>query len=124
MLKSTNLEQAFTKIEKPWTPAIAGQINNFHLKLAKLEGEFVWHSHAQEDELFLVTKGRLRIELRDQPAVTLAPGEFVVIPAGQEHRPVAETPCDVVLLEPASTVNTGETQSELTKTKLGRIENL
>ncbi|XUU60823.1 cupin domain-containing protein [Erythrobacter sp. HA6-11] len=122
MLTTTNIEMAFTKIDKPWTPIIAGQINNFHLKLAKFEGDFVWHSHECEDELFLVTKGRLRLEVRDQPDLILNPGDFAIIPAGTEHRPCAETPCDVVLLEPDTTVNTGETQSELTVTELDRLD--
>jgi mannose-6-phosphate isomerase-like protein (cupin superfamily) len=122
VLKPTNIDTAFANIDQPWTPIIAGQINDFHLKLAKFEGEFVWHSHAQEDELFLVTKGRLRIELRDQPALELDAGDFAIVPAGVEHRPVAEAECEVILLEPASTVNTGGTPSELTKIDLERID--
>ncbi len=103
-----SLTALFAAFDERWSPKVAADINDMQLKLVKLEGEFVWHSHADEDELFLVHRGRLRIELRDQPSLVLGPGELVVIPRGVEHRPVADEPCEVLLLEPRSTVNTGE----------------
>lgn len=115
-----NLDQAFASFEETWTPKIAGDVNDVQVKLAKLEGTFVWHSHATEDELFLVHRGKLRIELRDGE-VELGPGEFVVIPRGVEHRPVADEGCEVVLVERASTVNTGGVREERTTLELGRI---
>jgi len=108
MIEKRNLAHAFAGFDETWSPRIAGEINEMHLKLAKLEGAFVWHSHAQEDELFLVVRGRLRLEFRNQPPVVLETGEFLIVPHGVEHRPVAEEPCEVVLLEPKGTLNTGD----------------
>ena len=93
---------------------VAGEINNMQIKLVKLDGEFIWHSHDEEDELFLVISGRLRMELRGQEAQIVGPGEFIIVPHGVEHRPVAEEPCKVVLLEPATTLNTGNVDNERT----------
>lgn len=108
-----NLEQAFTQIPEPWHPLIAGEVNDMHVKLAKLHGEFVWHAHQHEDELFLVLRGTLTIRLRGGQLV-LHPGEFAVIPRGVEHLPVAEDEVHVLLLEPKTTVNTGGSPSERT----------
>lgn len=108
MIEKRNLAADFARFQETWSPRVAGEINDMQVKLAKLEGEFIWHSHAAEDELFLVVRGRLRMEFRDQPAVVIEPGEFLIVPHGVEHRPVAEEPCEVVLLEPRSTLNTGD----------------
>jgi mannose-6-phosphate isomerase-like protein (cupin superfamily) len=96
-----------------WSPKIVGEINDSHVKLVKLKGEFVWHHHENEDELFLVIKGKLLIKLRDGD-VTLEEGEMVIIPRGVEHMPVAEEEAHVLLLEPKSTVNTGNAGGERT----------
>ncbi len=119
-IHKVNLAAAFASFEERWSPRIAGELNGQHVKLAKLEGPFVWHRHEAEDELFLVVKGRLVIELRDE-AVTLEPGEFVVIPRGVEHRPVAEEEVHLLLFEPAGTLNTGDAESERTVRTLGRL---
>lgn len=106
-MKKVNLDEAFARIDRPWTPRLAAALNGQHVRLAVLEGPFVWHRHADEDELFLVVAGRLRIELREGDVV-LGPGELLVVPRGTEHRPVAEPRAHVLLFEPASTVNTGD----------------
>ncbi len=108
-----NLADKFNRIQEPWQPRIAGELNDAYIKLAKLKGEFVWHQHENEDELFLVVKGRLLIRLRDRE-LWLSEGEFVIIPRGVEHCPVAEEEVHVLLLEPRSTRNTGEVQNERT----------
>ncbi|MGE0193171.1 MAG: cupin domain-containing protein [Planctomycetota bacterium] len=102
-----DLAEAFRRIDKPWTPRIVGEVNGFHAKIARLEGEFTWHSHAEEDELFLVLEGSLRLRLRDRDVV-LGPGQLHVVPRGVEHLPIAEPYAHVLLFEPASTVNTGD----------------
>lgn len=107
------LEDAFTRIPEFWSPRIAGEINDSYVKLARLKGEFVWHHHDVEDELFLVLKGKLVIRLRDRDLV-IHPGEFVVIPHGVEHCPVAEEEVHVLLLEPKTTLNTGQVRNERT----------
>jgi len=108
-----NLAAAFRSFDEPWSPRIAGEVNGFHVKLAKLEGEFVWHSHAEEDELFLVVDGQLTIRLRDRD-VSLGPGELFIVPRGVEHLPIAEPTAQVLLFEPASTLNTGDVRNERT----------
>ncbi len=108
-----NLAEKFSLFQEYWSPKIVGELNDSYLKVVKLKGEFVWHHHEAEDELFLVVKGKLLIKLRDRDIV-LEEGEFVVIPRGVEHCPVAEEEVHVVLLEPKSTVNTGDIQSERT----------
>jgi mannose-6-phosphate isomerase-like protein (cupin superfamily) len=112
-IEKVNLAEAFGSFDERWSPRIAAELNGQHVKLAKLEGPFVWHRHDDADELFLVVQGLLVIELRDRE-VTLEPGEFVVIPRGVEHRPVAEGEVHVVLFEPAGTLNTGNTVGERT----------
>lgn len=102
-----NLDAGFDSIEEHWSPKIATELNGQHVKLAKLKGEFEWHHHADADELFLVTDGRLVIELREAADLVLEEGELVTIPAGVEHRPVAEEGVQVLLFEPAGTENTG-----------------
>ncbi len=112
-MEKVNLANKFGLFQEYWSPKIAGELNDSYLKLAKLKGEFVWHHHEAEDELFLVVKGRLVIKLRDRD-ISLDEGEFVIIPRGVEHCPVAEEEVHVLLLEPKSTVNTGNVQSERT----------
>ena len=121
VINKVNLTEAFASFDETWSPRIAGDVNEMHVKLAKLDGEFMWHHHEHEDELFLVTRGRLRIELRDQDDLLLGPGELAVVPRGVEHRPVAEEPCEVVLMEPATTVNTGSAGGERTVRDLERL---
>ncbi len=108
-----NLSEKFALIDQPWSPRIIAALNGQHVKLALLEGEFDWHHHEGEDELFLVIEGRLLIHLRDR-VVTLEPGELFVVPRGAEHRPCAPEGARVLLFEPASTMNTGEQRSERT----------
>lgn len=106
-MQPLNLDAAFARIDRPWTPRLAAELNGQHVRLALLEGEFAWHAHAAEDELFLVWAGRLRLRLRDRDVV-LERGDLFVVPRGVEHLPIAEPRAWVVLLEPASTVNTGD----------------
>ena len=108
-----NLTDKFNLFQEPWRPKIVGELNDSYVKLAKLKGEFVWHHHDNEDELFLVVKGTLVIKLRDRD-LTIHEGEFVIIPKGVEHLPVAEEEVHVLLLEPKSTSNTGNLQNERT----------
>lgn len=117
-MKIIRLEDAFTQIPEFWSPRIAGKINDSYVKLARLKGEFIWHQHEIEDELFLVVKGRLVIRVRDDEGrdsdLVINPGEFVIIPHGTEHCPVAEEEVQVLLLEPQSTLNTGQERNERT----------
>jgi mannose-6-phosphate isomerase-like protein (cupin superfamily) len=108
-----NLKEKFERFADYWSPKIVGELNGQHVKLAKLKGKFVWHQHDQEDELFLVVKGRLRILLRDRE-IAINSGEFFIVPKGVEHCPMADEECHVVLLEPASTLNTGNVRDERT----------
>ena len=101
-------------------PRIIGELNGQHVKAVKLKGEFVWHSHEHEDELFLVVKGKFNMELRDK-TVTINEGEFFIVPRGVEHKPVAAEEVHILLFEPASTLNTGDLEHELTRTKLEKI---
>ena len=106
-----NLAEKFAKVDEHWSPRIVGQLNDLHVKVVKLQGEFVWHQHDDTDEFFLVVTGHMTIQLEGRPDATLGPGEFFVVPAGVRHRPVADVECEVVLLEPAGTVNTGDAES-------------
>lgn len=107
-----NLEEKLKKFTEYWTPKIVGELNGQHVKVVKLKGSFVWHKHEKEDEFFLVLSGIQKIHMRDKSA-TLNEGEFIIIPRGTEHLPEAESEVHVMLFEPASTVNTGETDSSL-----------
>jgi mannose-6-phosphate isomerase-like protein (cupin superfamily) len=112
-----NLDEKFAGFDEHWSPKIVGQINDLHLKAVKVEGEFVWHTHEDTDEFFLVRSGVLRIEMRGRDAVSIRPGEFFVVPRGVEHRPTATEECEILLLEPAGVVNTGDaTDTSLTAT--------
>ena len=119
-MQVVNLQQKLSLFQDYWSPRIAGELNGQQVKLAKLKGGFVWHQHEKEDELFLVLKGVLTIEFRDR-TVTIQENEFIIVPRGVEHRPVAKEEVSVLLFEPATTVNTGEVVNELTKTELKQI---
>lgn len=110
-MEKVNLPEKFALIGEPWRPKVVGELNGQEVKLAKLQGPFVWHHHEAEDELFLLVAGRMRIEFRDR-AVELSPGEFLIVPRGVEHRPVAEEGAEVLLFEPAATRNTGNVVDE------------
>ncbi len=112
-MEKINISQKFNLFQEHWSPKIVGELNDSYVKLAKLKGEFVWHRHEKEDELFLVVKGKLLIKFRDRE-VWLAEGEFLIIPKGVEHLPMAEEEVQVMLLEPKSTVNTGNVQNDRT----------
>jgi mannose-6-phosphate isomerase-like protein (cupin superfamily) len=103
-----------------WNPRIIGELNGQHVKAVKLKGEFVWHHHDDEDELFLVVKGKLKMELRDK-TIEINPGEFLIVPRKVEHRPVADDEVEILLFEPASTVNTGNVENDLTRKQLEKI---
>lgn len=119
-MEVVKLAEKFALFGDYWSPKIAGELNDSYVKLVKLKGEFVWHHHEAEDELFLVVKGRLTIRLRDRD-LQLGEGEFVVIPRGVEHLPVAEGEAHVLLLEPKTTLNTGNAGGERTVAELERV---
>jgi mannose-6-phosphate isomerase-like protein (cupin superfamily) len=119
-MKKVNVREKFERFSDYWSPKIAAELNDSYIKLAKFKGEFVWHSHENEDELFFVSKGQLVIKLRDGE-VRLGPGEFVVVPRGVEHLPIAEDEVHVILIEPKTTLNTGNVTSEKTLTRLTEI---
>lgn len=119
-LRKVNLAEKLASFTETWSPRIVGELNGQHVKLAKLSGSFIWHHHDDEDELFLVVKGRLRMELRDR-SIDLAAGEFLIVPRGVEHRPVADEEAEILLFEPASTLNTGNVRNERTVAELARI---
>ena len=108
-----NFEEKLLKFSEHWSPKIIAQLNDYHLKLAKVHGEFVWHGHPETDEVFIVVKGQLEILFRDGN-VLLNEGEMFVVPKGVEHKPVAEDECHILLIEPAGTVNTGDVKDDLT----------
>lgn len=108
-----NFEEKLLKFPEHWSPKIIAQLNDYHLKLAKVQGEFVWHDHPETDEVFIVVKGQLKILFRDGN-VLLNEGEMFVVPKGVEHKPVAESECHILLIEPAGTVNTGDVKDGLT----------
>jgi mannose-6-phosphate isomerase-like protein (cupin superfamily) len=112
-MEKVNLNQKFSQFQDYWQPKIAGELNDSYIKLVKLKGEFVWHHHETEDELFLVVKGTILIKLRDRD-IWLEEGEFFIIPKGVEHLPIAQEEAHVLLLEPKTTLNTGNVQNERT----------
>lgn len=114
MLIPVNLESRFEDVTELWSPRVIGRVNDQYVKIARIQGEFVWHAHEDEDELFLVLRGRLRIQLEDGE-VTLGPGEMVVVPRGVRHNPIAAEECWVMLVEPVSTKHTGDVVSERTR---------
>lgn len=119
-MQKVNLSEKFSLFQDYWNPRIAGELNGQQVKLVKFKGEFVWHKHDHEDELFFVVSGSFRMELRDK-VIDLHEGEFLVVPKGVEHRPVAEEEVSVMLFEPASTLNTGDAKGDLTKETLEKI---
>jgi mannose-6-phosphate isomerase-like protein (cupin superfamily) len=119
-LNKVNIKNKMGLFSEYWTPKIVGDLNDSHIKLAKFKGEFTWHKHDHEDELFFVIKGKLLIKFRDQD-IYLEEGEFLVIPKGVEHLPIAEQEVHVMLIEPKTTLNTGDVQSALTQNQLDRI---
>ena len=114
------LDEKFAQFSEHWSPKIVGELNGQMVKLVKFHGPFEWHHHAGEDELFLVHRGSFRMEFRDR-AVTLNAGDFLIVPRGVEHRPVADDEVEVLLFEPASTLNTGNVTSERTREVLDRL---
>ncbi|MFP2910095.1 cupin domain-containing protein [Pyxidicoccus sp. 3LFB2] len=115
-----NLAEKLALFAEHWSPKVVGELNGQHVKVVKLQGPFVWHHHEAEDELFLVLHGHLRMELKER-TVDVKPGEFIIIPRGVEHRPVAEEEVHVLLFEPASTLNTGNVRGERTVEQLQRL---
>jgi mannose-6-phosphate isomerase-like protein (cupin superfamily) len=120
MIERVNLRQKLSLFDSHWDPKIVGELNGQHVKLVKFQGEFVWHHHEHEDELFLVVKGGFTMQFRDRDVV-LEEGEFLIVPRGVEHRPVAEHEVHVLLFEPATTVNTGNVVSERTVVEPARL---
>jgi mannose-6-phosphate isomerase-like protein (cupin superfamily) len=120
MEEVVNLAHKFSLFSDPWRPRIVGELNGQYVKLARLKGEFVWHHHDDADELFLVIQGTLRLKLPDGE-VQVAPGEFIIVPRGVEHLPVADDEVQVLLFEPVATRNTGNVENDRTVTDLDRI---
>jgi mannose-6-phosphate isomerase-like protein (cupin superfamily) len=121
-MEKVTLTDAFDSFDEHWSPRLAGELNGQAVKLAKASGEFVWHHHEDADELFLVVSGELRIEFRDEDDVLLEEGELLIVPRGVKHRPVAESEAEILLFEPAETRNTGNVETEQTKTDIERID--
>ena len=118
--EKVNIAQKLALFDEHWSPKVVGELNGQHVKLVKVLGEFVWHHHDEEDEMFLVIDGRFKMEFRDRE-VWIERGAFIVVPRGVEHRPVAEEEVSVMLFEPASTLNTGNVKDEMTVAELDRI---
>jgi len=119
-MEKVNLREKFSRVKECWSPKIVGELNDSYVKVVRLKGEFLWHHHEQEDELFLVVKGALRMKFRDRE-VEIREGEFLIVPRGVDHLPVADEEVHVVLLEPKSTLNTGNVRNERTVAELERI---
>jgi mannose-6-phosphate isomerase-like protein (cupin superfamily) len=123
-MNKINLREKLSLINDHWNPRIAAELNGQYVKLVKFQGPFTWHHHELEDELFMVVKGRFRMEYRDddgEKSLWIEEGEMIVVPRGVEHRPVAEDECEVLLFEPVATLNTGNTDNELTRKVLSHI---
>ena len=119
-MEPINILEKFDLITKHWHPHVIGELNGQHVKIAKIQGDFIWHSHEEEDELFYVVKGKLNLEFRDK-LVSLLPGEMLVVPKGVEHRPYAEEETFIMMFEPIGTVNTGNVGGERTHVNLPKI---
>jgi mannose-6-phosphate isomerase-like protein (cupin superfamily) len=119
-IEKVNIEEKLKRISDYWNPRIVGELNGQQVKLTKLNGEFIWHKHDNEDEMFLIISGDFVMELRDG-SINVKPGEFIIIPKGLEHKPVANGEVHLMLFEPASTLNTGNIKNEFTKEKLEHI---
>lgn len=120
LMDKINIAEKLAFFSDHWNPRIIGELNGQHVKLVKLKGEFVWHKHDEEDELFLVLDGVLLMEFRNE-TIIVGKGEIIIVPKGVEHRPVAPEEVSVMLFEPASTLNTGDSRGELTRDTLNRI---
>lgn len=119
-MQKVNIAEKLSLFTDQWSPKIIGELNGQHVKLVKFQGEFVWHKHDHEDELFFVVKGRFRMEFRDRQ-FDLEPGELLIVPRGVDHRPIADEEVHVMLFEPATTLNTGDVKNERTVVELQRI---
>ena len=119
-MEAVNFKEKLSRVKEYWSPKIVGEVNDAYVKVVKFRGEFVWHQHEHEDELFLVLKGRLRMRYRDRD-VYANEGEFIIVPRGVEHMPVAEQEVHVALFEPKSTLNTGNVRNERTLEILERV---
>ena len=108
-----NIQEKFAKFDEHWSPKVIAQMNDYHIKIAKIQGEFVWHSHPETDEVFIVVQGEMQIAFRDGTAA-LKEGEMLVVPKGVEHKPIAEKECHILMVEPAGTLNTGDAGGDLT----------
>ena len=117
MVKKINIDQKLSLFNAHWNPRIIGELNKQHVKLAKIKGEFIWHKHDKEDEMFLVLKGTLKIEFRDR-IETIHENEIIIVPKGVEHRPIAEEEVAIMHFEPATTINTGDLDNERTRKNL------
>ena len=119
-MEKINIAEKLSRFSDHWNPRIIGELNGQQVKAAKLKGEFFFHQHEQEDEMFLIVKGTLKMEFRDRTEI-LKPGEFIIVPRGVEHKPVADEEVELLLFEPASTLNTGNVENERTKRQLEKI---
>lgn len=119
-MEKVNISEKLSSFNDYWNPRIVGELNGQHIKIVKFKGEFVWHKHDGEDEMFMVVKGKFRIEFRDK-TIELNQGEFIIVPRGVEHKPVADEEVEVMLFEPNTTLNTGNTRGELTRDTLEKI---
>lgn len=119
-MEKINIAEKLSRFSDHWNPRIIGELNGQQVKAAKLKGEFIFHQHENEDEMFLVVKGTLKMEFRDRTEI-IKPGEFIIVPRGVEHKPVAEEEVELLLFEPASTLNTGNIENERTKKYLEKI---
>jgi mannose-6-phosphate isomerase-like protein (cupin superfamily) len=119
-MEIVNLEEKLSKVNEYWSPKIVGELNDSYVKVVKFKGAFVWHHHDEEDEMFLVVKGRMKMRFRDRE-VFVSPGEFIIVPKGVDHLPEAEDEVHIVLLEPKSTLNTGNVRNARTVVELERL---
>lgn len=119
-MDAVNLDEKLSRVKEYWSPKIVGEVNDSYVKLVKFKNEFVWHHHENEDEMFLVLKGRMRMKFRDRDVI-VSPGEFIIVPKGVEHLPVAEEEVHVMLFEPKTTLNTGNVRNERTLATLERL---
>jgi mannose-6-phosphate isomerase-like protein (cupin superfamily) len=119
-MEKINIAEKLCQFSDPWNPRIIGELNGQHVKAVKLVGEFVWHHHDNEDEMFLVIKGTLKMEFRDK-TVDINPGEFIIVPRMVEHKPIAQGEVEILLFEPATTLNTGNVENDRTRKELERI---
>lgn len=119
-MDAVNLNEKLSRVKEYWSPKIVGEVNDSYVKLVKFKNEFVWHHHENEDEMFLVLQGRMRMKFRDRDVI-VSPGEFIIVPKGVEHKPVADEEVHVMLFEPKTTLNTGNVRNGRTLTTLERL---